>query len=39
MDSYFSKDYYIKETQVICNPLGYQHEKNTEFNNSRIITI
>ncbi|MHA1673342.1 MAG: metallophosphoesterase [Promethearchaeota archaeon] len=34
-----SLDYWIGDTHIICNPLGYPHERNPEFDPKLIITI
>lgn len=34
-----SNDYYIGNTRVVCNPLGYPHELNPSFNGNLIIEI
>ena len=34
-----SCDYAIGETRVVCNPLGYPNERNTEFNPRLVVEV
>ena len=36
--THHSKDYYINETRLICNPYGYLHQ-NKLFNFNKVIEI
>jgi len=34
-----SFDYEIGETKVVCNPAGYPHERNPQFNNQLLLEV
>ena len=37
--SHDSSDYQIKNTRILCNPLGYPHERNRNFRKDLIIDL